>query len=97
MYYGLSTIRNRSEEVVERMLEMTMQDGMDNNDFRHRITWGLRDERETVLWTNNQAPPFVMVEEPEVRLFKDALLTSPHFKIAGEWPLTVEAMVHAPL
>jgi hypothetical protein len=178
MYYGLSTLRNRSDEAVERMIEMTMQDGMDNQDFRQRIIWGLREERTTarrvlekwmsgidairalfaygfhldffagqpeaaskvtellktpdktiacllafgptagwkgesmdeflntlrqelpapharrVLWTNNQGPPFVMVEEPDVRLIKEALLTSPHFKIAAERPLSVRAMVH---
>jgi hypothetical protein len=48
MYYGLSTIRNRSDEVVERMIEMVMLDGMDNNDFRQRILWGLRDEKPTL-------------------------------------------------
>jgi hypothetical protein len=48
MYYGLSTIRNRSDEVVERMIEMTMQDGLDNGDFRQRITWGLRAEQPAV-------------------------------------------------
>lgn len=45
MYYGLSTIRNRSEDVVERMVEAAMLDGMDNGDLRQRILWGLRDEK----------------------------------------------------
>jgi hypothetical protein len=48
MYYGLSTLRDRNDDVVERMLEMTFQDGLDNMDFRGRITWGLRNDRETV-------------------------------------------------
>lgn len=48
MYYGLSTIRNRSDEVVDRMIQMLMEDGLDNGNFRERITWGLRDERPTV-------------------------------------------------
>jgi hypothetical protein len=48
MYYGLSTIRNRSDEVVERMVEMTLQDGMDNGDVRQRILWGLREEKATL-------------------------------------------------
>ena len=47
-YYGLSTIRNRSDEVVSRMVELLMLDGIDNRDFRGRVTWGLKEEKETV-------------------------------------------------
>lgn len=47
-YYGLSTIQDRSEEVVNRMIEMLMEDGLDNRDFRGRVTWGLREEKAKV-------------------------------------------------
>lgn len=178
MYYGLSTIRRRPGEVVERMLEMTLQDGVDDNDFRHRITWGLESDRATlqrvlqtwlgqedpikalfaygfhtdffkqepetppalaellqapektvaqllafaplpgwkgnsmddflktlreelpekharrILWTNNQAPPFIMAPVNEVDGIKHALRESTRLKIAMELPLTVEAMIH---
>lgn len=46
MYYGLSTIRNRTAEVAERMLELTLRDGLGDSNFRHRITWGFRNDRE---------------------------------------------------
>lgn len=47
-YYGLSTIRNRTDAVVERMIEMAMNDGFHNRDFRGRIVWGLEKDREHV-------------------------------------------------
>jgi hypothetical protein len=43
-YYGLSPIRNRSEQVIERMLEMLTEDGLDNRDFRQRVFWGLKSD-----------------------------------------------------
>jgi hypothetical protein len=48
MYYGLSTVAKRSDEVVERMIEMVMLDGMDDRNFRQRVTWSLKNEKETV-------------------------------------------------
>jgi hypothetical protein len=45
-YYGLSTIRNRTEPVVERMLELAMSDGINDQDFRRRITWGLKNDQK---------------------------------------------------
>lgn len=48
MYYGLSTVRNRDDTVVDRMIEMLMEDGIDDRNFRRRITWGFRDEKELV-------------------------------------------------
>lgn len=58
-YYGLSTIRHRNEDIVSRMIEMLMQDGLDNHDFRRRVAWGLRDEKPLVRdviekWMNGE-------------------------------------------
>jgi hypothetical protein len=47
-YYGLSTIRDRSDEVVSRMIELLMLDGIDNRDLRGRVMWGLKEENEKV-------------------------------------------------
>jgi hypothetical protein len=47
-YYGLSTIRHRTDAEVERMIEMALYDGLSNGDFRGRVTWGLERSRELV-------------------------------------------------
>jgi hypothetical protein len=47
-YYGLSTIRHRTDDEVARMLEMALHDGLSNADFRGRINWGLEKNRELV-------------------------------------------------
>ena len=47
-YYGLSTIRNRTDAVVERMIEMAMHDGFHERNFRERITWGLNNDHDRV-------------------------------------------------
>ena len=43
IYFGLSTIRNKSEEVVRTLLDIAYQDREWNN--YQRIVWGLRDDR----------------------------------------------------
>jgi hypothetical protein len=48
MYYGLSGIHKRSETVIERLLEMTFQDGLDDGDFRGHATTSLRDDKKTL-------------------------------------------------
>jgi HEAT repeat protein len=46
VYYGLSTVRNKSDDVIRRLLEMAFEDREWN--LFHRIEWGLRDDRERV-------------------------------------------------
>lgn len=46
VYYGLSTVRSKSDDVIRRLLEMAFED-REQNLFR-RIEWGLRDDRERV-------------------------------------------------
>ncbi len=45
VYFGLSTVRDKSEEVVRRLLEIAMED-REGNMF-HRIQWGLSGSRST--------------------------------------------------
>ena len=178
-YYGLSTIRNRNDAVIERMLELTLKDGTDNQDFRQRVVWGLKNDSSALrrvlekwmlqsalskvkavfaygfhldffserpasnsqlaeltdvpektiaqliaigptpgwqvdgienflvvlseelppehfarlLWTNNQGPPFLIVEEHELPTVKDLLLKSPRFKIILEKPIPLEVIL----
>jgi hypothetical protein len=40
VYYGLSTIQNKSEAVLHRLIEMLFKDG-NNSDIAGRISWGL--------------------------------------------------------
>ncbi|TXT39065.1 MAG: hypothetical protein FD138_185, partial [Planctomycetota bacterium] len=47
VYYGLSTIKNKSDEVVRRLLEMAFADQEPN--LRRRITWGLRGSEKQVV------------------------------------------------
>lgn len=61
LYYGLSTIRARSDAVIERMLELLFLDGMDHGSVRGRITWGLRDQKPATArvlskWINGSDP-----------------------------------------
>ncbi|MEZ6033159.1 MAG: protein kinase [Planctomycetaceae bacterium] len=46
VYYGLSTVRNKSDDVIRRLLEMAFEDREWN--LFNRIEWGLRDDRERV-------------------------------------------------
>jgi beta-lactamase regulating signal transducer with metallopeptidase domain len=43
VYYGLSTVRNKDEKVVRRLLELAFEDREPN--LYGRIAWGLRDDR----------------------------------------------------
>lgn len=45
VYYGLSTIRNKDDEVLRRLLELALDD-RDNSDLLGRIQWGLRSDKE---------------------------------------------------
>ena len=52
VYYGLSTVREKDEEVIRRLLEMAFED-RERNLYR-RITWGLkRDQEKTVEILND--------------------------------------------
>lgn len=46
VYYGLSTVRQKSDEVIRRLLEMAFADREPN--LFHRIEWALRNHRERV-------------------------------------------------
>jgi hypothetical protein len=46
VYYGLSTIQQKSEKVIRRLLEMAFEDREPN--LYGRIAWGLRADRERV-------------------------------------------------
>jgi serine/threonine protein kinase/protein involved in polysaccharide export with SLBB domain len=46
VYYGLSTVRNKSDDVIRRLLEMAFEDREWN--LFNRIEWGLRDDRDRV-------------------------------------------------
>lgn len=46
VYYGLSTVRMKSDDVIRRLLELAFEDREWN--LFHRIEWGLRDDRERV-------------------------------------------------
>ena len=46
-----------------------------------------------LLWTNNQGPPFLIVEEHELPTVKDLLLKSPRFKIILEKPIPLEVIL----
>lgn len=43
VYYGLSTIREKSDKVIKRLLEMALTDREAN--LYHRIAWGLQSQR----------------------------------------------------
>jgi hypothetical protein len=45
VYFGLSTVRDKSEAVIRRLLEIAMED-REWNMFQ-RIQWGLRGSRDT--------------------------------------------------
>jgi hypothetical protein len=47
VYYGLSTIQNKSDAVLRRLIEMLFKDG-DNSDIAGRISWGLTFGRRSV-------------------------------------------------
>ena len=47
VYYGLSTIQKKSDEVVRRLLEMAFADEEPN--LRSRIEWGLRGNEKQVI------------------------------------------------
>jgi len=46
VYYGLSTVRKKNEEVVRRLLEIAFEDRERN--LYGRIAWGLKADRKTV-------------------------------------------------
>ncbi len=46
VYYGLSTIRNKNEKVIRRLLEMAFEDREPN--LYGRIAWGLKTDRKSV-------------------------------------------------
>jgi serine/threonine protein kinase len=46
VYYGLSTVRNKSDDVIRRLLEMAFDDREPN--LFNRIEWVRRDDRERV-------------------------------------------------
>jgi hypothetical protein len=46
-----------------------------------------------LLWTNNQGPPFLIVEEHELPAVKDLLLKSPRFKIILEKSIPLEVIL----
>ena len=46
VYYGLSTVRNKSTEVIRRLLEMAFKDREPN--LYGRIAWGLKRDRKSV-------------------------------------------------
>lgn len=52
VYYGLSTVREKSDEIIERLLEMAFADREPN--LFHRIEWGLRNDRERVAKMLNE-------------------------------------------
>ena len=47
VYYGLSTIQNKSDAILRRLLEMLFKDG-DNSDIAGRISWGLTFGRRSM-------------------------------------------------
>jgi hypothetical protein len=47
VYFGLSTVRNKDENVVRRLLEMAFDDREWN--LYQRIAWGLRRDRARVV------------------------------------------------
>jgi hypothetical protein len=66
VYYGLSTVRGKSDEVIRRLVEMHVKDGEGNN--RSRIEWGLssgpneeRDKTASILaeYLNDPDPKVV--------------------------------------
>lgn len=48
MYYGFSTIQNRDDVIIRRMIEMLGEDGLNNRDFRQRIFWGWKQDHAKV-------------------------------------------------
>jgi len=46
VYFGLSTVRHKSDDVIRRLLELAMEDREHNN--YSRISWGLRGDKEAV-------------------------------------------------
>ncbi len=52
VYYGLSTVRNKSDAVIRRLLELAMEDREPN--LFNRVEWGLREERERVATILNE-------------------------------------------
>jgi hypothetical protein len=177
LYFGLSTVRNPSDAIIERMLEMLFLDGIDHSDVRRRITWGLRDQKpavarvldkwiqgadpvrallaygfylnfigaqpdlptsmtaliekldlpvagvialalvnpeseslddyfgrlrqvvpapynDRILWTNNQGPPFIILEQSEATAFKQVVANDSRLKIPFEKTLPVKALIH---
>jgi len=46
VYYGLSTVRNKSDAVLKRLLELAFVDREPN--LYHRIQWGLREDHDRV-------------------------------------------------
>ena len=52
VYYGLSTVRNKKDDVISRLLEMVFDAPL--SDLPGRITWGLRTDkaRTKVLLTD---------------------------------------------
>jgi len=85
MYYGLSTIRNRSEAAIERMIELAMLDGLDDPDFRHRITWGLRGEKERAL-------PVLVKWMSGTNVVKALQAYGFHLEFLGEEPATPDRL-----
>ena len=76
-YYGLSTIRHRTDEEVERMIEMALYDGLDNPDFRGRVTWGLERNRELVgASCGNGWPPAKQIRSKRPTLTAFTLVSS---------------------
>lgn len=47
VYYGLSTVRNKDDAVIGRMLEMATEEK--GSDLKQRIFWGLKGDKEKVL------------------------------------------------
>jgi hypothetical protein len=47
VYYGLSTVQNKSEAVLRRLVEMLFKDG-ENSDIAGRINWGLTFGRRSL-------------------------------------------------
>ena len=49
VYFGLSTIRNKNETVIKRLLEMALTDRERNRSGTFgRIIWGLASDRDSV-------------------------------------------------
>jgi len=44
VYYGLSTVRNKEEKVVRRLVEMALESADPN--LTQRVWWGLREDKD---------------------------------------------------